>query len=153
VSNLELKVPPDVVWVLVAALMWLVSRYTPALGLHPAVRIGAAVVLTVAGVWLIVAARVLLDRAKTTWQPTAPRRATAVVDTGVYHLSRNPMYLGMLLVLAGWAVLLSSPAALAVSAVFVLYLDRFQIGPEERALSDVLGQDYPEYLKTVRRWI
>ena len=59
----------------------------------------------------------------------------------------------MLLVLAGLAILLSSPAALAVSALFVVYLDRFQIEPEERALSDVLGQEYLEYLATVRRWI
>jgi protein-S-isoprenylcysteine O-methyltransferase Ste14 len=153
VSRLELKVPPDVVWVLVAWLMWLVSQYTLHIGLPSVIRIGVAAVLTVVGVWLMVSARILLDESKTTWRPMTPRQASAVVSTGVYRLSRNPIYLGMLLVLAGWAVLLSSPAALAVSALFVVYLDRFQIGPEERALSDVLGQRYVDYLTTVRRWI
>lgn len=153
VSRLELKVPPDVVWVLVAGLMWLASRYTPQFGLPPLFRVGVPGVLTVIGVWLMVRARMLLEESNTTWRPMTPRQASAVVSTGVYHLSRNPIYLGMLLVLVGWAVLLSSPAALAVSALFVLYLDRFQIGPEERALSDVLGKKYLDYLATVRRWI
>jgi len=153
VSRLELKVPPDVVWVLVAGAMWLASRYTPRLGLPSPIRVGVASLLTVGGVWLMGSARMLLEEANTTWRPMTPRQASAVVSTGVYHLSRNPIYLGMLLVLAGLAILLSSPAALAVSALFVVYLDRFQIEPEERALSDVLGQEYLEYLATVRRWI
>ena len=153
VSRLELKVPPDVVWVLVAGLMWLASRYTPQLSLPSLVRVGVPGLLTVVGVWLMVRARMLLDESNTTWRPMTPRQAKAVVRTGVYHLSRNPIYLGMLAVLVGWAVLLSSPAALAVSAVFVLYLDRFQIEPEERALSDVLGREYLDYLARVRRWI
>jgi protein-S-isoprenylcysteine O-methyltransferase Ste14 len=59
----------------------------------------------------------------------------------------------MLLVMLGLAILLASPAALVVSAVFVLYMDRFQIAPEERALAVMLGQEYADYLKRVRRWI
>ena len=152
-SRLELKVPPDVVWVFVAGAMWLASRYTPQLSLPSLIRVGVPSLLTAAGVWLMVSARTLLDESNTTWRPMTPRKARAVVSTGVYHLSHNPIYLGMLLVLVGWAILISSPAALVVSAVFVLYIDRFQIEPEERALSDVLGQEYLDYLATVRRWI
>jgi protein-S-isoprenylcysteine O-methyltransferase Ste14 len=101
----------------------------------------------------MVSARTALDRAKTTWRPMTPTRSTKLVDSGVYALSRNPIYLGMLLVMFGWAVLLASPAALIVSAVFVAYLDRFQIGPEERALTSVLGQEYADYTARVRRWV
>ena len=53
----------------------------------------------------------------------------------------------------GWAVLLASPAALVLSVVFVLYLDRFQIGPEERALTAILGQEFLIYGAHVRRWL
>jgi len=153
VSRLELKIPPDVVWVLVAGLMWLASLVTPHLDYPTPLRVGATVVLTVTGVWAIVSARVSLERANTAWGPMSPERTTSLVTSGVYGFSRNPMYLGMLLLLIGWAVLLATPAALAMAVVFVLYLDRFQIGPEERVLTRVLGQEYLDYMARVRRWL
>jgi protein-S-isoprenylcysteine O-methyltransferase Ste14 len=152
-SRLELKIPPDVVWILVAGLMWLVSQRTPTLVLPSAIRVGTAVAFTVVGIWFIVSARASLDKAKTTWRPMTPGQVTSLVSTGVYRLSRNPIYLGMLLAMLGFAVVLSSPAALALSAVFVVYVDRFQIRPEERALSAVLGQEYLDYRARVRRWL
>lgn len=152
-SRLELKVPPDVVWVLVAGLVWLVSRITPHPEVPSSVRVGAAVVVTAVGVWAIVAARISLEQANTTWSPMTPGQSTSLVSSGVYAFSRNPMYLGMLLVLIGWAVLLASAAALALSGVFVLYLDRFQIGPEERTLTAHLGQEFLDYRHRVRRWL
>jgi len=129
VSRLELKVPPDVVWVIVAGLMWWASTTTPRLVVPMPLRNGLAVALTVLGVWVMVSARAALERAGTTWHPTTPDKATSLVTSGVYGFSRNPVYLGMLLVIMGLAVLLTSPAALAVSALFVVYLDRFQIRP------------------------
>jgi len=153
VSRLELKIPPDVVWVLVAGLMWFVSVRTPRLDLPSSLRIGIGVVLTLGGVGAMASARASLERANTTWRPMIPEQTTSLVTSGVYGFSRNPVYLGMLLVMLGWAVLLASPAALVVSAVFVLYLDRFQIRPEERALSAILGQEYLDYLARVRRWL
>ena len=152
-SRLELKVPPDVVWVLVAGLMWLASATTPHVDIPSQFRVGTAVALTGVGVCAMVSARASLDRAHTTWRPMAPGRATSLVTSGVYGLSRNPIYLGMLFVLLGWAVLLASPAALASSGVFVLYLNRFQIGPEERALTATMGQEFLDYRVHVRRWL
>lgn len=152
-SRLELKVPPDVVWVIVASLMWVASARTPRLGIPATARSGTAVVLTVAGVVLMALARAALGEAETTGHPIASEETTALLSTGVYGVSRNPVYLGMLLVLLGWAVLLSSPVALVVSGAFVLYIDRFQIAPEERALSAALGRPYADYLERVHRWV
>ena len=153
-SNLELKIPPDVVWVAVAGLMWLASRVTAG-GLGPAesFRRPLAVVLIVIGTALIVAARVGLDRAGTTWHPTEPGRTTALVTSGVYRYSRNPTYLGMEIVLVSWAVMLASPAAVLVSVLFVVYIGRFQIRPEESTLSASLGQPYLDYSRRTRRWV
>ena len=152
-SRLELMVPPDLVWVLVAVLMWLASIKTPRVSLPSPLRVTVAVALTIIGVWAMVAARVSLERAQTTWSPMAPRRTTSLVTSGVYGLSRNPIYLGMLLVMLGFAVALASPAAAVLSALFVLYLNRFQIVPEERVLAASLGQEYVDYVQRVRRWI
>ena len=152
-SRLELKVPPDVVWLFVAALMWLASMKTPRLAVPSAFRLALAVVLTSAGVWTIVSARLALERAHTSWRPMTPGKTTSLVTSGVYGISRNPIYLGMLLVILGLAVALASPAALVLSALFVLFIDRFQIRPEERALSAILGQEYLDYVRRVRRWV
>jgi len=152
-SRLELKIPPDMVWVLVAGLMWLASRVTAGFGAAESLRRPLALMLTAIGTGLIVAARVALERAGTTWRPTELGRTTALVTSGVYRLSRNPTYLGMEIVLLGWAVALASPAAALVSALFAAYIARFQIRPEELTLSVSLGQDYRDYSKRVRRWV
>lgn len=152
-SRLELRVPPDVVWVLVAGLMWLASRWMPRLDVPSLVRLATAAPFAIVGAWAIVSARVSLERANTTWRPLTPGQSTRLVTSGAYGFSRNPIYLGMLLVTLGWAVWLASPAALVVSSLFVLYIDRFQIAPEERALMAVLGQEYRDYVRHVRRWI
>lgn len=152
-DRLELKVPPDVIWVLIAGLMWLVSVLTPRFTLPLPLRVSAAAALSVLGVWLIASARAALAQAHTTWHPMSPRESTSLVTSGVFGVSRNPIYLGMLLVLVAWGLGLSSPAALGLSMVFVPYMDLFQIGPEERSLSAVMGQEYLDYRARVRRWI
>mgnify|MGYP002080078098 CR=1 FL=1 len=63
------------------------------------------------------------------------------------------MYLGMLLVLLGWSVYLARPWALAVLTAFVVYMTRFQIRPEERALERIFGGEFEAYRRTVRRWL
>jgi protein-S-isoprenylcysteine O-methyltransferase Ste14 len=153
VSGLELKVPPDAVWLVAAAVMWLASALSPKFAVPLPLRIVVAVLFAILAVWAIIAARVTLDRAQTTWHPTSPERASRLVTTGAYRFSRNPIYLGMLLGLVGWAVLLASPLALVVSGGFALYMNRFQIGPEERTLSTLFGHDFREYAMRVRRWL
>jgi protein-S-isoprenylcysteine O-methyltransferase Ste14 len=63
------------------------------------------------------------------------------------------MYLGLLLVLLGWASFLANALAFMFLPLFVLYINRFQIDPEERALVSMFGQDFTNYLSKVRRWL
>jgi protein-S-isoprenylcysteine O-methyltransferase Ste14 len=76
-----------------------------------------------------------------------------MVTSGVYGVSRNPMYVGFLLVLIGWAAFLSHALAFALLPLFVAYMNRFQIEPEERALSAKFGGQFQEYRRSVRRWV
>ena len=133
-SRLDLKVPPDAVALAVGGLMWLVSLVTPSVDGPRTYRVLVAVVLFVVGVGLIVAARVSFGRAGTTFNPTAPDRTSHLVTTGVYRWSRNPMYLGTEFVLLGLGALLSNPLSLAVSAVYVLYIEPLP-GPAGRTRS------------------
>ena len=72
--------------------------------------------------------------------------------TRIYRLSRNPMYLGFLLVLAAWAVLLANVLVLLPVVAFVIYMNRFQITPEERALAVMFGTEFNAYKRRVRKW-
>jgi protein-S-isoprenylcysteine O-methyltransferase Ste14 len=105
------------------------------------------------GVAATAAGVIAFKRAQTTVDPTRPANASVVVTHGIYAFTRNPMYLGMLLALAAWAVFLGSlPAWLALPA-FVKYMNRFQIEPEERFLRQKFGDPYDGYLLRVRRWL
>ena len=117
------------------------------------VRVAGAVALLVIGQGIAISGMVAFRRAKTTVNPIKISTASSLVSSGVFRLTRNPMYLGLLIALAGWAVYLASWLALLGLPLFVLYMNRFQIGPEERAMASLFGADYAAYKERVRRWI
>jgi protein-S-isoprenylcysteine O-methyltransferase Ste14 len=133
--------------------MWAVAEVSPILQLPKLVHLPAAVVLGAIGVAVAIAGVVSFRRAKTTVNPLKPETSAALVSTGVYSISRNPMYLGMVLALFAWAVYLSSIWSLVGPIFFALYITRFQILPEERALDALFGAPFAEYKKRVRRWL
>jgi protein-S-isoprenylcysteine O-methyltransferase Ste14 len=150
---LDLKVPPAAVVALTAALMWLGARALPSSDFHLPGRPYAVGVFVLAGALLALLGVVSFKRARTTVNPMSPGSSSALVTSGIYRLTRNPMYLGFLLILAGWAAWLSNALAFAPLPGFVLYLDSFQIRPEERALAARFGREFSGYTARVRRWI
>jgi protein-S-isoprenylcysteine O-methyltransferase Ste14 len=151
--KLALKVPPPVVTLIAGAAMWLVAWALPWLGLALPAKLAVALALAAAGVAVPIAAVVSFVRAKTTVSPLKPESTSALVTSGMYRYSRNPMYLGMALVLLAWGVYLANLAALAFLPLFTLYMNRYQIEPEERALSNRFGDVYKAYSARVRRWL
>ncbi|MEI6106337.1 MAG: isoprenylcysteine carboxylmethyltransferase family protein [Opitutae bacterium] len=150
---LELKVPPLVVLAFVAVLMWFGSRAAPATSFPVPARQAIALGLAAVGVGIAVAGVVSFRIAKTTVNPLHPETASALVTSGVYQLTRNPMYLGALILLIGWAVLLANAVGFVLAPTFVLYLNRFQIGPEEKALTALFAAEFTAYCAKVRRWL
>lgn len=133
--------------------MWLAARSVPAAGFPLPARQSAALVLAALGVGVAAAGVVSFRRARTTVNPLQPATASSLVVSGIYRLTRNPMYLGALLVLVGWAVFLANAVAFLISPMFVFYLNRFQIAPEEKALASLFGPEFTAYCARVRRWI
>lgn len=152
-DRLELKIPPVLVVALVAAAMWALARTTLTLDPAPWLRIGSAALLLVKGAWMAAAGVIEFRRASTTVNPMRPNDSSAIVDSGIYRHSRNPMYLGFLFVLLAWAVWLAAPWSLLGPVAFVAWMTRFQIVPEERALAERFGDDYRAYCRRVRRWV
>ena len=151
-NALELKVPPPLVALVTGLLMWWAAKLVPPLALPGVARIAVAVVFAGVGVGLAMSGVLTFRRAKTTVNPTTPAAASALVRTGVFRFTRNPMYLGLLLCLVAWAIFLSSVLALLSAPLFVVYMNRFQIAPEERALAAVFGDSFAAYKRDVRRW-
>lgn len=153
-AALELKIPPPLVGAVVAGGMYAAASFVPpVLHLPPGMRVFAALALAAVGACLDLAGLLAFRKARTTVNPLAPQRSTAMVTNGVYGLTRNPMYVGLALILLGWAVYLASPWALLGPVGFVAFITRFQIGPEERALQARFGAAYSAYCARVRRWV
>jgi protein-S-isoprenylcysteine O-methyltransferase Ste14 len=150
---LELKIPPMVVLALVAGLMWLGAKAVPAAGFSLPARSAIALGIAAVGMSVALAGVISFRIAKTTVNPLKPETASQLVASGIYHVTRNPMYLGAFVSLIGWAVLLANAVAFVVSITFVLYLNRFQIIPEEKALTARFGSEFIAYCAKVRRWI
>ena len=150
---LELRIPPLLVWFGFAAAMFGVAAAAPSLAFELAGSSGIALALGGLGVAVALAGVVAFRRRGTTVNPLTPNASTSVVSGGVYRVSRNPMYLGFLLALAGWAVHLSNLGAGLVLPAYVAYMTRYQIEPEERALLTKFGAEFAEYMARVRRWL
>jgi len=150
---LKTKIPPPVYLLMAATLMWLLNHFFPLYQwlASPWNKVGL----------FIIGAAVLLDfwslglffRARTTPNPMKPGNASHLVTGGMYRISRNPMYLGLLVILSGWALYLGSLSPLLVLPLFVWVLTLQQILPEEAVLAEKFGQTYQAYRQRVRRWV
>ncbi len=150
---LENKVPPPLVAAIWVGVMWGISKSLPSLVVSLPASGYIAFGLMVVGVLFDVIALFGFGRSRTTLNPINPGAATTLVTGGVFRWTRNPMYLGLLLLLCAWAFKLTHPIAALCVPFFVLYMNRFQIAPEERALSSLFGTEYETYKSSVRRWI
>lgn len=149
--RLDLKIPPVLTGAVTATGMWLVSRTLPTFTFAP-LRV-VAVGMGIAGVMITGLAVLSFWRAHTTVNPMKPSSASFLVTSGIYGFTRNPMYLGLLFILIGWALYLANVLTFLFLPAFILYMNRFQIEPEERALTALFGQEFLEYSSQVRRWI
>jgi protein-S-isoprenylcysteine O-methyltransferase Ste14 len=152
-SALELKMSPVMMTILLAVLMWFLARSTPAYAITPGLRFGVLLVFVGAGAAIGIAGVRAFHRARTTVNPWRPHASSELVVSGIYQRTRNPMYLGLLLALAGWGLYLANLYSLLLAFTFVPYMNRFQIRPEERALEQAYGEAFVDYCSRVRRWL
>lgn len=152
-KSLELKVPPALVFAVFMAAMWLLSKLLPGVKLSSVVRYSSLLFFlctgAVFGLWGLIS----FWKNNTTIHPNEPKQSTALVTNGIYKVTRNPMYVGLLFFLIGWAFFLANMYSFLLIIGFVLYITNYQIKPEERALEKLFGQEYLAYKNEVRRWL
>ncbi len=150
--NLRLRIPPPIWLLLFGGLMWALHRLMPLVTLlRPPVN-RAGWLLVGAGAVVIATAMLQFRRAHTTVNPLTPAKASALVSSGIFGYSRNPMYLGLAVALCGWAALLGSLSPWVGLPLFVLVITQVQIEPEEAALTTLFGATYANYCARVGRW-
>lgn len=133
--------------------MYATTRLAPAFGFVLRANLIIAAGLAAIGVFIAILGVISFRRAGTTVNPRQPAAATQLVVSGVYRWTRNPMYLGMLLVLLGWGVFLAHALAFISATAFIPLMNRLQIGPEERILTATFGPAFTAYQSAVRRWL
>jgi protein-S-isoprenylcysteine O-methyltransferase Ste14 len=149
---MKLFIPPPLLGLITGALIWGAAQVVPQFNLSVTGQKPIGIFLMLGALSVEIMAAVTFFRAKTTVNPMKPDRASTLVATGLYRFSRNPMYASLLVLLTGWSLYLGNPLAIFLLVFFVWYMTRFQIQPEERALTDKFGDDYRDYCSRVRRW-
>jgi protein-S-isoprenylcysteine O-methyltransferase Ste14 len=152
-QQLELKLPPVALLILslgasVGLSQLSLGRFNPSL-----ISYGLGLIVAVFGIVICLAGVFAVHRAQTTMNPIQPELSRCLVESGIYAYSRNPMYLGFALLLLGFSLACASFLSLSLVIGFVLYLTRFQIIPEERALRHLFGTQFSQYQQRVRRWL
>ncbi|MEE9434776.1 MAG: isoprenylcysteine carboxylmethyltransferase family protein [Sphingorhabdus sp.] len=150
---MKLRILPPLFGLLCALLMIGIAKLLPGLVFRFPGQNFAAAALILSGLSMDIVALVQFRKQQTTISPLSPQKTAAIVKGGVFAISRNPMYLGMLLVLSGFGIYLGSIANLAILAGFVAVITRQQIKPEEEVLREKFGDEYTAYTNAVRRWI
>jgi protein-S-isoprenylcysteine O-methyltransferase Ste14 len=150
---LELKIPPLLLTIITSVMMVWLADFLPSITVPSTVLYSISGLLFVLAFGLCLLGVMACRRQATTVDPRYPDTVNSLVESGVFKYSRNPMYLGFVIWLCAFVVLLASPWLLCVVLVFVVYLTEFQIKPEERALMTLFGESYGQYKQRVRRWV
>lgn len=152
-KRFELLIPPPLVMPLVGLIMWVVSKIFPAFTFGSIQSIVVAVAVALLGLAVSLVGIVAFRRAHTTIDPKHLTETSRLISSGIYRYSRNPMYLGVLLMLVGWAIYLGNVLSLLCTFIFIAYITRFQIIPEERLLGEKFEKEFLSYQRRVRRWL
>lgn len=150
---MKLKIPPALVAAIIAGLMRMVSVYLPFGSLTLFGAYWVAALMMVAGGVLGVVGLFQFYRSGTTIDPHKPQKARSLVTGGIYKYSRNPMYLALFFLLIGYASILQNVLNILLLVLFIWYMNRFQIIPEEEVMEEKFGDEYQEYKSQVHRWL
>ena len=146
--NLDTKIPPPIVTLIILTIIYLFEIKEYELN----TKLISITIFSI-GLVFIFSAVFQFIRIKTTVNPTKPHKTTTLVITGTYKITRNPMYLGMLLIIISFAFYKASIISLILIPLFIFYINKFQIEPEEFEMRKKFGKEYEDYCKKVDRWI
>lgn len=146
------KIPPPIILGLCALFIWLVRNEGP-LPISNEIKAILGGSFVIVGIAFDLMGLREFQKHKTTINPLNPNKTATIVQTGIYARTRNPMYLGMVFILAGWAIINKASFGIITIPLFMKYIETFQILPEERILTEKFGKKFQEYCAKTPRWI
>ncbi|MEJ2766376.1 isoprenylcysteine carboxylmethyltransferase family protein [Photobacterium sp. MCCC 1A19761] len=149
---MHLKLPPPLLMLIALGTMYWLSEHMPLWRFSFWGQSAVTLLLCLGGTTVGLAGVVSFAKARTTVDPHRPKKTSTLVTGGIYRFSRNPMYLGLLLLLIAAFFYFSALSGVIIIPLFVLYMNNFQIGPEEGVLEHLFGDEYRRYCQQVRRW-
>ena len=133
--------------------MWLVSKYSLNTNFNlNGINILALVFLIIAIIMIVLSIN-KFKKNRTTISPLRPNKTSSLITSGIYNYTRNPMYLGLLLMLFSTALFMKNFISFLIIPLFVIFVTKNQIIPEEQILENIFGKEYRNYKKKVKRWI
>ena len=147
---LNTKIPPPIITLLSIVIIYLFESKIEYSQLHLK---AVGMIFLILGLTLIFLAVLKFIKTKTTVDPTRPEKTSNLVISGVYKLTRNPMYLGMLFLIIAYAIYNNSIFGCIVVPIFIFYINKFQIEPEEIEMRKKFGESFENYCKKVNRWL
>lgn len=150
---LNCKVPPMLISLLMGILMWITAVIFPSFTVLLPFRLPISLCLTIIGFAIVFSSGHSFTKAKASFNPVQFDKVTALVTSGVYSFTRNPMYLGVINAFIGWAYYLGNPFSAVLVPLNIIYLNCFQIRLEETVLEEKFGREFMLYKAKVRRWI
>ena len=150
---MNLLIPPPIVALICAFLIWIISGNVNVLSFQFGGQQVLAYTIMAIGLCIDVVSVALFFKSKTTVTPLSPQKTSKLVVSGLYRFTRNPMYLGLAFLLTGWAIYCGNIIGFSAILLFVFYITKFQILPEEAVLIEKFGNEYEQYQSRVRRWI
>ena len=145
------KIPPPIVTATFGLIIYFSKSFSPVYGFDNSNMI--SVIFLLLGLGIFSAAVQSFKKHKTTINPLSPDKASSLINSGIFSYSRNPMYLGMLLILLSVSFKFNISGGLFISFLFKIYITRFQIIPEEEAMAKLFGEEFITYKNQTRRWI
>ena len=145
------KIPPPIVTFICGITIYLSKSFFNQFFIYSNNRI--SLFLLILGLVVFISAVKSFRRHKTTVNPLEPRQASSLVTSGIFKFSRNPMYLGMLIILLSISFKFNLIGGIFTSLFFYIFITKFQILPEEAAMNDLFGDEFINYSKKTRRWI
>ena len=149
--RLRNRIPPPIVTLTFILLSFWLANYLPKLTFNYQGLL--SLIMTLIGLTIIVIGVKTFHKSDTTVNPLNPSEASHLVTHGVFSYTRNPMYLGMVIILLGVSIYNGVYIGIIILPCFIFYITEFQIKPEEEAMEEIFPGDYTDYLKRVRRWL
>ncbi len=151
--KLNLKIPPVAQAIIAIIFICLLDQYLPLYQINFPFQKTMAAALMTTGLGIALSGVYAFRKSKTTVDPRTPEKASQLVIIGIYKHTRNPMYLGLTFILTSICVLLGTISTIFAIITFILFINKYQIIPEETALKKIFGNNYLQYLQSVRRWL